>query len=172
MNKAIVISEDPVKIRKKLEESMTDPINRQNSVQLRASLDKRVAGAIEEVLNGFNSGASKVSMQSGFKSQAQREDNASRNSRGSLRKVLNRSTDKNDYANPGKVSTRLYQTPGKENRPVTIIAQKPQTKSGSKSLVVTETKIVAKLRNKDNRFKEKLLNTQTRNDRMREYSEA
>lgn len=77
-----------------------------------------------------------------------------------------------DSWKPGKVSTRLYQTPGKENRPMTIIAQKPQTRSGSKSLVVTETKIVAKLRNKDNKFKDKFLNTQTKNDRMREYSET
>jgi len=69
LNKAVVISEDPIKIRKKLEETLADSSKRTNSIQLRASLDKRVAGAIEEVLKGFNSGATQISLQSALKSQ-------------------------------------------------------------------------------------------------------
>lgn len=66
------------------------------------------------------------------------------------------------------VSKRLYQTPGKENKPLTIIAKKPMRRSrkslrsrGSntslnapqKPVVVEETKIVAKIRNKELRRK-------------------
>lgn len=68
------------------------------------------------------------------------------------------------------VSKRLYQTPGKENKPVTIIARKPKKDSGQRPLVIKETKIVAKLKNKENKFKNKMINNRTSASRRHSYA--
>jgi hypothetical protein len=68
------------------------------------------------------------------------------------------------------VSKRLYQTPGKENKPVTIIARKPKKKTGQKALVIKETKILAKLKNKENKFRGKMIKDRTSASRRQSYA--
>lgn len=68
------------------------------------------------------------------------------------------------------VSKRLYQSPGKENKPCVIIASKPQIKTGQKPVIIKETKIIAKLKNKENKFQDKMINERTSASRRHSYS--
>lgn len=93
------------------------------------------------------------------------------NSRKSRSRLGSRKNSK--YGFPRKISTvskRLYQTPGKENKPVTIIASKPKRKSGQKALVIKETKIVAKLKTKNRKFKGKMIKDRTSASRRHSYA--
>jgi hypothetical protein len=99
LTKSTVISEDPVKIRKQLEETMAGSQLQSFKTSMKAVLDKRITGAIEEVLRGYDSNANQMTMIPSLKSTTpnnKNKDENSRVSRGSLGNLLNRSLDRND----------------------------------------------------------------------------
>jgi len=62
LTKSNVFSEDPVKIRKQLEETMAGSQLQSFKTSMKAVLDKRITGAIEEVLRGCDSKANQMTM--------------------------------------------------------------------------------------------------------------
>lgn len=66
------------------------------------------------------------------------------------------------------VSKRLYQTPGKENKPYTVLAVKPVNKNSKFPLVMEESKIVAKVRNKELRRRVKIVKETMEKKRKKE----
>ena len=138
---------------------------------------------IDDALKGYNSQANRVSLGNNSKIRSRRSSIRSNKSRKSRRNSVNSkkshsrtmlgSRKHSRKVFPRKisgVSKRLYQTPGKENKPVTIIASKPKRKSGQKPLVIKETKILAKLKNKENKFKGKMIKGRTSASRRQSYA--